>query len=123
MTINLSATNEDFSIVTKGGGTVVVPSSQTSTYLALSGNYLTAEIEPAFAAISSIFLSSIPNDYKTYDETISSLSSDGYLMSSDMVSTIGDIQTSLFQNIQNPQASVRSIQETLISVLNILRKI
>ena len=100
----------------------------------LSGYYQKSEtssanqISIAFDGLSDSYqakgdyLSSIPNDYKTYDETLSALSSDGYLMSSDIVSAIGDIQTSLFQSIQNPSASVRSIQETLISVLNILRK-
>ena len=88
-----------------------------------------SEINVAFNDLSNSYqitgnyLSSIPNDYKTYDDTLSSLSSNGYIMSSDLKSTIGDIQISEFQNISNPSATLRSIQDTLISVLNILRKV
>ena len=56
-----------------------------------------SEINVAFNDLSNSYqitgnyLSSIPNDYKTYDDTLSSLSSNGYIMSSDLKSTIGDI--------------------------------
>lgn len=44
------------------------------------GEYLTVESDPVFAAVSSTFLTSVPADYKTYDNTVSSLSNDGYLV-------------------------------------------
>ena len=59
------------------------------------------------------YLTSVPTEYKTYDATVSQLSSNGYLISSDIESTLGSIPVSEFSNIASPGASVRSIQETL----------
>ena len=57
----------------------------------------------------------IPND-------LSDLSnSPGYVTSASISASLADIQKSIFQSISDPAASVRSLQETLISVLNILR--
>ena len=57
----------------------------------------------------------IPND-------LSDLSnSPGYITSASISASLADIQKSVFEPISNPAASVRSLQETLISVLNILR--
>ena len=67
------------------------------------------------------YLSSVPDAYKTYSETRSTLSSDGYVTEGDLSSTLGSVSLSSFQDIPNPNASVNSIQSTLLSILTLLK--
>ena len=73
------------------------------------------------------YLSSVPTEYETYDNTVSALSNDGYATTENVsnamqqLSWISAIAPSAFQDIENPQASTRSIQLTLTQILNILK--
>ena len=72
-------------------------SASLSGYYQKTETSSSIEISTAFNGLSDSYqekgnyLTSVPNEYKTYDSTLSSLSSDGYLMSSDMISTLGNI--------------------------------
>ena len=88
------------------------------------------------------YLSSVPTAFKTYDDTISSLSANGYATGNDLTafypktSTSSDQQLRLsfegkvdisslygLSDIQDPLASVNSVKDTLISVLTLLKRI
>ena len=86
------------------------------------------------------YLSAVPDSYKTYQATKVSLSSDGYVVQNDLEEYYTKSQTSsssqvsaalqskvdisafsALSGIANPKASVISLQETLISVLTVLK--
>lgn len=102
-------------------------SSNVQISNALSGKADVSSIPEIPSDLSSFtnspgYISEIPESYKTYDSTLSSLSDDGYVLSGRLASFVAiSSLTAEFQKIEDPKASVNSVRDTLISVLTILK--